>query len=52
MKALIVTNPFDGLSVGDRITDPARVKAVLAAGHEHDVVQADHTNEPEKEPNQ
>lgn len=36
---LIVTQPFGGRDVGDRIEDPATVEQVLAGGNAHHVVQ-------------
>jgi hypothetical protein len=43
---LVVTNPFGGLSQGDRITDPAEIEAVLSGENAHHVVRADHADVP------
>jgi hypothetical protein len=43
---LVVTNPFGGLSHGDRITDPSEIDSVLAGENAHHVVQADHADVP------
>ena len=39
MRVLTVTNPFGGHALGDRITDPAEVKEILAGEHSQHVVQ-------------
>lgn len=36
---LIVTQPFGGREIGDRITDPQTVSEVLDGGNVHHVVQ-------------
>ena len=44
MRALTVTNPFQGYALGDQITDPNEVKEILAgehSGHVNQVILAD-----------
>ena len=48
MRVLTVTNPFGGHALGDRITDPAEVKAILAGEHSQHVVAAEQADEPAK----
>ena len=43
---LVVTNPFGGLSHGDRITDPAEIDTVLSGENAHHVVRPDHADVP------
>lgn len=46
MNVLVVKNPFGGKEIGDPITDPAEIEAILAGEHAHDVVRADHAEAP------
>ena len=39
---LVVTNPFQGYGIGERITDPKQIEAILASEHAHHVVQSAH----------
>jgi hypothetical protein len=41
---LVVTNPFGGLSHGDRITDPTEIEKVLSGENAHYVVRSDHAD--------
>ena len=42
MIVLVVTNPFGGRNLGERITDPNEIEEVLSSEHAHHVVRADH----------
>jgi hypothetical protein len=44
MNTLVVTNPFGGHAAGDRITDPVEIASILAGGHAHHAVRADHAD--------
>ena len=47
-RVLVVTNPFEGRSRGDRITDPEEMEEILSGEHAHHVVRADHADVPEE----
>jgi hypothetical protein len=51
MKILVVTNPFGGRELGERITDRTEIAKILAGEHAHHVVQADHDDVPAKTKN-
>lgn len=42
MRVLVVTNPFKGRDIGDRITDCNEIEETLKGEHCHHVVQSDH----------
>lgn len=48
MRDLIVREPFGGRQHGDRITDEAEVKAILAGPHAHHVIAV--ASRPKAEP--
>jgi hypothetical protein len=51
MKVLVVTNPFGGRAVGERITDSGEIASVLVGEHAHHVVQTEHDDEtPNQKP--
>ena len=41
MQILVVTNPFGGKEVGDKITDAKEIESILAGENSHDVVMSD-----------
>jgi hypothetical protein len=45
MQVLVVTNPFNGFAIGDRITDPAKIKETLESESAHHVVRSDHSDD-------
>ncbi len=42
MKVLVVTSPFGGREIGERITDEDEIDETLDGEHAHHVVAADH----------
>ena len=48
MRALVVTNPFAGHGLGDTITQPDLIDAVLAGGHSGHVIRVEVADKPAK----
>ena len=50
LRALVVTNPFDGLEKGSRITGEDEIEKVLDGPHAAHVIEADHPGAAELGP--
>ena len=49
MYTLVVTNPFGGREIGEKITDTDEIKAILASEHGHHVVRVAATDSQEQQ---